>query len=233
MTRPDEPLASPSWPQRTRELRLAWDVIANTASSPKLLTAPRGDGSMVVLVPGFGTDDRVLWPLRIWLGGLGYNARSASIGLVNARIGLLVERLVERLDKLVPKGEPTALVGWSLGGVIAREAARDRPELVRRIITFGSPVNGGPRFSAAAGLFTRDRLDQIDALITLRNRIPLTMPVTAIWSPNDGIVPAAACIDDITPGVEHVEVSATHAGLGFSPEVWRIIADRLALDHHD
>jgi pimeloyl-ACP methyl ester carboxylesterase len=138
---------------------------------------------------------------------------------------------VERLDALArEEGGPIGLIGWSLGGTLAREAARERPGAAHRVITLGSPVVGGPKYTAVAGAYRRRGidLDAIEAEVAARNRIPLETPVTAVYSRRDRVVAWRACIDDHAPNVEHVEVETTHLGLGFSPEVFEIIALRLA-----
>jgi len=131
-------------------------------------------------------------------------------------------------------GEPVALVGWSLGGYIAREYARDFPQQVRQVVTLGSPVVGGPRYTATAGWY-RDRgydLEQVERTVAARYAVPLRVPVTAIYSRRDGIVAWRACIDRWSPRVQHVEVSETHVGLGFSPRVLALVGDALEQDGH-
>lgn len=97
-----------------------------------------------------------------------------------------------------------ALVGWSMGGVLSRETARRRPDLVAQVITFGTPVLGGHAFA------------------------PIRVPITAMWSRRDGVVSPRACIDDFSPNVVNVEVSSTHLGMGIDPDVWLEVARRLA-----
>ena len=108
--------------------------------------------------------------------------------------------------------------------------ARDRPELVERVVTLGSPVVGGPKYTRVGAFYARRGidLDAIEAEVEERNRMPIRVPITAVYSRRDGIVSWQACIDHRSPDVEHVEVRATHLGLGFSPEVYRIVASRLA-----
>jgi hypothetical protein len=98
------------------------------------------------------------------------------------------------------------------------------------VITLGSPVVGGPKYTAVAGAYRRQGidLDAIEAEVAARNRQPLETPVTAVYSRSDGVVAWQACIDRHARNVEHVEVETTHLGLGFSPDVFRIIAERLA-----
>jgi pimeloyl-ACP methyl ester carboxylesterase len=118
-----------------------------------------------------------------------------------------------------------------MGGVIAREVALHHPNLIRRVITMGSPITGGPKYTAFADQLASGGvdLDAIEAHIHHRQRTspPLQVPVTAIFSRRDGVVAWQACIDQINQGVEHVEVKSSHLGLGFDPEVYRLIARRL------
>ena len=122
------------------------------------------------------------------------------------------------------------LIGWGLGEYLAREAARERPDLAEHVITLGTPTVGGPKYTAVAEVYRRQGydLDGIEAEVDARNARPLEVPITAIYSRSDAIVAWEACIDRVNPNVEHVEVRTTHVGLGFAPEVYRIIAERLA-----
>ena len=204
---------------------LAWRVRG-------LLDQPRGDGSSVVVLPGFGADDRSTWPLRAYLSRLGYRVRGWGLGRNDRDVPETAIRMGEVLGEMAAhQGDAVSLVGWSLGGYIAREVARDRPEAIRQVITFGSPVIGGPKYTTAAVLASRRGwdLDGIAAAVAERKRVPLEVPITAIYSRRDGVVDWRACVDDEGGGpIEHVEVRATHVGLGFSAEVYRLVAQRLA-----
>lgn len=201
--------------------RLAW-------RAPALRLLPRGDGSPVVCVTGFGAGDVSLAPLRSLLRRLGHDARPAALGRVSDDVEAQTVRLGTAVTELADRTRtPVALVGWSIGGIVAREVARRYPDSVRRVITMGTPVEGGPSYTALAWRYPESRLVEIRNDIERWNRIPITAPVTAIWSANDGVVTPAACIDHHTPDVEHVEVDATHLGMGYHPDVWTVVADRL------
>lgn len=198
---------------------------------PALARLPRGRGQRVMLVPGYGTTDRWLWPLGRFLAWLGYRVDGWGLGRNHGRVPQLVPRLGERVAaRAADDGAPVRLVGWSLGGYIAREVARDHPASVHRVVTFGSPVVGGPKYTATARQYLKRGydLEEIAARVAARESVPLAVPVTAIYSKRDGVVAWEACIDRVNDGVEHVEVPATHFGMGFSPEVYEIVARRMA-----
>ncbi len=197
-----------------------------------LLREPRGDGSTVFVLPGYGADDRSTWPLRRFLSTLGYDVRGWSRGANRADVPEAVEAVGARVEETSRRrGTRVSLVGWSLGGYIAREVARDLPDAVRRVVTFGSPVIGGPKYTTVAALVSRQGwdLDEIESLVEERKQVPLRVPVTAIYSRRDGVVSWQACIDpEGDAPIEHVEVDATHLGLGFSPVVYRLVARSLS-----
>ena len=122
------------------------------------------------------------------------------------------------------------LIGWSLGGYICREAARDLPDIVDRVVTFGSPTKGGPKYTAAADFFRKRGmdLDWIEEEVAARESNPIQQPITAIYSRSDGIVDWRACIDHHSPNVRHVEVNAAHLGMGFNPAVWKQVKQALS-----
>ena len=118
-----------------------------------------------------------------------------------------------------------SLVGWSLGGYMAREVARDLPGIVERVVTMGSPTVGGPKYTAAARFFNRNGmdLDWIEREIARRESRPIAQPITAIVSKTDAIVDWNAAIDRSSPRVEHIELDAAHLGMGFNLDVWSCV----------
>ncbi len=227
-------LTRPSGPPATRtafgELGAALDAARLVGAAPRLLTAPRGDGHLVVDIPGWRAPELSGAPLRTYLRRLGYDARGWGFGTNTGDPRRDVRRLASRLLDLVEeKGEPASLVGWSLGGVIAREVARLHPDAVRRVITYGTPVTGGAAHTTIARAYGRGT--DADAELVARRlhaADPIRVPLTVVFSRRDGIVSWQACIDHATPGVEHVEVSSTHLGMGFDPDVWTVVAERLS-----
>ena len=199
---------------------------------PRLARAPRGDGHLVVDIPGWRAPELSGAPLRRYLRHLGYDARGWGFGTNTGNPRRDVERLsASVLDLVEESGSPASLVGWSLGGVIAREVARRHPEAVRRVITYGTPVAGGAAYTSVARASGRgSRVDAGAERVTrtLDARSPIAVPLTVVFSRRDGVVAWQACIDRATPGVEHVEVSSTHIGMGVDPDVWAVVAERLA-----
>lgn len=200
------------------------------AQAPSLALAPRGRGEQVLVWPGFGAGNSSTATLRAYLRYLGYQAEGWSQGNNDGNVLDLLDRLKTDLEARNGRRQ-VALVGWSLGGYLAREVARDCPDRVSRVITLGSPVVGGPKYTAVARAFAQrgESIDEIERLVDERYNVPLDVPVTAIYSKLDGVVAWEACIDDRSPNVEHVEVLSSHVGLGFSPQAYRIIAERLAI----
>lgn len=211
--------SAPSTRQRLNELRVVFDVARAPWSTPRLLGAPRGDDRPMFVLPGLGAADGSLIPLRRYLTGRGHDVSGWGLGRNSGDVRGSVRRFLSLLEQRVDDaGRSANLTGWSLGGVVAREATRERPDLVHKVATFGTPLFG-PRASAAASAFSARQINQIETLIAGRVGKPLPRPVMAIYSKHDGIVDWRACIDDVTPFALNVEVSATHFGMGLSPDV--------------
>lgn len=215
----------------TGELLSAIQLPRLLLASPRLLSAPHGDGGPVVDIPGWRAPEGSMAPIRAYLRWLGHDARTWGFGTNLGGVERDVERMSESVEDLAREhGRPVALIGWSLGGVIAREVARRAPDSVRQVVTFGTPVVGGPAYTAAASAYEPGAGEQADRLIDeLDATRPIRTPITAIFTRRDGVVAWQACIDRKTAGIEHVEVGSTHLGLGIDPDVWEIAARALAL----
>ncbi len=231
-------LGTPSGPPRTRlalgELGAALDAARLVGALPRLASAPRGDGHLVIDIPGWKAPEVSGAPLRSYLRRLGHDARGWGFGTNIGSTTGDIERLAERVVELVEaKGSPASLVGWSLGGVIAREVARRHPDAVRRVITYGTPVSG-PTYTTVARAYRRGPdPDGHRAVRALDETTPIQVPLTIMFSRRDGIVSWQACLDHTSPSAEHVEIASTHLGMGFDPDVWAIVADRLATRTRD
>jgi pimeloyl-ACP methyl ester carboxylesterase len=201
------------------------------AASPTLALQARGSGEPVMVLPGLGASNTSTVLLRSYLSWLGYSVQGWTLGRNRGNVQKLLPQVVDQVRQThAQSGSKVNIVGWSLGGVLAREVARDYPETVRQVVTMGTPVVGGPKYTSLGGLFERRGrdLDEIEATIAARESTPISVPVTSIYSKRDGVVGWQASIDRHTAQVEHIEVRATHLGLGISPDVFKILARKLA-----
>jgi biotin carboxyl carrier protein len=164
-----------------------------------------------------------------------YSSCSGKVSSVFVRPGEGVEEgLFAQLESLHAKsGRKITVIGWSLGGVYARLIASRRPDLVRSVITLGSPyAMRDPKQSHAHGPYRRLRsLHAPEARMPgpeLRSR-PIAVPSTSVYSRWDGVVAWQTCIEPETPVHQNVEVRCSHLGFGVDPATLWLIADRLAV----
>ncbi len=227
---------TPQSPPDSRPLseaaRLARGVIGLPRAYASSWRWPRGRGETVLVVPGFATGDGSTVAIRTFLRRLGYRTEGWSLGRNRGDVPRLTPMVGDRIAELArASGGPIKVVGWSLGGVLAREATRLHPSLVDHIVTLGTPVVGGPKYTLVADAYRRQGvdLDEIERTVADRNRTPLPVRVTAIYSRLDAVVSWQACFDDNPDNdVRYVEVETGHAELGFSGPVFRAIAAALA-----
>lgn len=214
-----------------REARVFLEFPLLLFRAVELARQPRGNGEPVLVLPGYGAGDGSTAILKTYLRLLGYRVSGWHLGRSSGNVPDLLPRVLRRILTMSRKSQqPVRVIGWSFGGYLAREAARERPEAIHQVITLGTPVIGGPKYTVAARAFHRRGVDleAMAAEIESRNKILLQTPVTAIYSRADTFVAWEACIDHHGSNVEHVEVHTTHMGFGFSPQVYKIIAQRLA-----
>lgn len=220
--------AAPTVADGLKELRTGWDMMRLAARTPELLRSPRGDGRAVMVVPGFRANDTSLLPLRRFLTQRGHDARPWGLGTNTGDLDALLEQTQESVLRLAEEtGRAVNIVGWSLGGVYARETARDQPDTVHRIATLGTPLLG-PRYTLGHTAYPEAELQRIEAMIDERHQRLIDVPVKTIYSCNDGIVDWRTCLDRHTPGAVNVEVSSSHIGMGLDPTVWMHLARWLA-----
>lgn len=232
MATPNEPIPRPK-PSARAELRgVGRGLITLPTLARGWSELPRGAGRPVLVLPGFMTSDRSTVVLRAFLSRLGYRAYGWGLGRNHGQVGELLPPVLARLEALAERhGQPLGLVGWSLGGVIARESARAQPGRVTRVVTMGTPVVGGPKYTAAAARYEQRGadLDALERHVAERNAVPIPVPITCIYSKRDAVVSWQACLDpNPANAVDYVEVDREHAELGFSAEVLRVVAESLA-----
>lgn len=222
---PSEPIEPPSSIRAIAEIRAATELARLGLRLPRLAWRRGHTGSRaVVVIPGIHSSDASTLGLRRFLAWLGHDVRGWELGRNRADI-THVDRLVERLEEdVAADGRRRSLVGWSLGGVMAREVARRRPDLVEQVITYGTPIVGGAAFT----IFARRYSGEVNARAAdLRLDAPVPVPTTVIYSRADHVVSWRACIDHHSEDVRHVEVRSTHIGMGLDPDVWRAVGDVL------
>ncbi|MDM0115182.1 alpha/beta hydrolase [Variovorax sp. J22R133] len=223
-------LAPPSRLLLLAEWRALWELGAGIAAWPLLQLAPRGDGHPVLVLPGLAAGDASTGLLRRYLKSRGYDAHGWGLGRnLGPRKGV-EQGMSSALRRLHDdSGAKVSLVGWSLGGVYARLLASRHPELVRNVITLGSPFVGHPRATNAWRLYEWVSGQKSDDARRRQHVSPTPpVPTTSIFSRSDGIVAWRSSIEKIGPQSENIEVIASHIGLGVHPAVLYALADRLA-----
>lgn len=208
------------------------EFAALLAAAPWLSRLPYGDGHPVLVFPGLCAADFTTLPLRRFLRAKGYAAYPWKLGLnLGPRDGVL-EGCVQRARALSERHQmPVSLIGWSLGGVYAREVAKELPEQTRCVVTLGAPFAGHPRATNAWRFYEllNGKSGNDPALIRQVRGAP-PVPTTSIYSRTDGVVAWRCSINDDAAHTENIEVSASHFGMGMNPLALYAVADRLAQD---
>ena len=211
-------MASDNQPETTRrsllmrEARALRELPRLAVRSRDLMKAPRGNAAVMV-IPGFSTNDTVMAPMRTFLKRRGHNVWGWGLGTNRGEVRRVLPGFIDEVERRYQQhGQPIVLVGWSLGGVFARETARRRPEMVSRVITMATPIHSIHHDPTSADR----RIEQ---------------PITAFYSRHDGVVDWRNSIDDVNPDVVTIEVASSHLGITLDPTVWLETAARLA--EHD
>jgi pimeloyl-ACP methyl ester carboxylesterase len=216
-----------------RESLTGAELLQATLSRRYLAGLPRGDGHGVLVLPGFLAGAASTNFLRAFLRSKGYRVFDWGQGRNLGVRENLAPRLKARLEHITTRTEaPISIIGWSAGGIYAREIARREPEWVRSVITMGSPIRGNVRATTAwptYSLLNRGRhTEDLAAEAIIARAEPLPVPTTCIYSKYDGIVAWELCTSLPAPTTENVEVISTHLGFGHNRQTLAVIADRLA-----
>jgi pimeloyl-ACP methyl ester carboxylesterase len=212
------------------EMRAPWELGAALLSYPFMRSAPRGDGHPVMVFPGLAAGDFTTLAIRHFLSDRGFSVHAWEQGLnFGPRPGVL-EACVEKILQLrATTGRKVSLVGWSLGGVYAREIAKMLPDDVRVVVTLGSPFTGSPKATNAWRVYQLVSGEkEIDAERFAALRVRPSVPTTSIFSRTDGVVAWQCSIEEESASSENIEVHASHVGMGANPTALYAIADRLA-----
>lgn len=176
----------------------------------------------VFVIPGLYCFDFLTFMTRFQLNRAGHAAYGWRMGINWGNTDKDVPIIVEKIKGLVEEhGRPVVLLGWSLGGVMAREIARQYPDLIKMVLTFGAPVIGGSKYTIVDYWYRMQKIDLEQQELDLMSQfqVPIKRPIVAYYSKNDNVVDWRACIDPYSPQVEHVEVDSTHFGMGFSADI--------------
>lgn len=216
---------------RLAEARAVVEWQSFYALRPLLKRLPRGDGHPVIVFPGFVSSDNATKPLRNLLTDLGYQTHGWGLGM-NVLFGDELEEEMIALVREVAEqtGKKVSLVGWSLGGLYAREVAKVCADQVRSVISLGSPISGKPEHSHAHGLFKAFNGEPTDIDYTRYFQLHQAPPVptSSIFSHSDGVVAWEGSLQKETGTTESIVVPASHLGMGVNPLVMYVLADRLS-----
>ena len=231
----------PSLLKLALEARTFFEAGSFAMSYPLLQATAKGDGHPVMVMPGFLANDFSTKLLRTFLKSRGYKAYGWKLGRNLGRqshpeTGCGPE-IIQRLEEIYKKHQQkVSLIGWSLGGIYARELAKLKPEWVRQVITLGSPFSRSLKANHATKIFEKTSgygLHEMNQ--ELRKSMPLAPPVpaTSIYSKSDGVTAWQCCLEIPDKTTQNIEVSSSHCGLGHHPFVMWVIADRLAQKEDD
>ncbi len=215
------------------ELRAFWEFGALLPAWPVLNKAPKGDGHAVMVFPGLSANDVSTVPLRYYLQSLNYKPWGWDQGFnFGPRAGVMDEAKSNLVQTFESTGRKVSLIGWSLGGVYARELAKEMPHMVRSVITLGTPFAGSHKATNLWRIYQLASGRNIEREAASYN-LPAAPPVptSSIYTRTDGVVAWQASIQapcKINAHTENIEVIASHIGLGLNPSAWWAVADRLA-----
>ena len=225
-------LRAPSKTLMFLEGRALHELGAFVGALPLLSLAPKGDGHPVLVLPGLVASDTSTRPLRSFLKNRGYAVsgwrQGRNLGLREGVQRGMVDLVHELSDA---HGRKISVVGWSLGGVYARQLAKMMPDRVRSVITLGSPFAGNPKATNAWRVYemaSGRRADEQDHRFGGSLAEPPPVPTTAIFSRTDGICAWQGCVEKTSAFAESIEVESSHCGMGHHPAAVYAVADRLA-----
>jgi pimeloyl-ACP methyl ester carboxylesterase len=234
MTNPAAPVTRPSLTLLgTEPWRAALEYARNRLSPQP--HAPRGDGHPVILFPGLGSDGLALAPLREYCTSLGYHAMDWQLGRnigPDGDVDEWLDSLAEHTRALLsPFRKRATLIGWSLGGLYARELAKRMQARVRQVITLGTPFNWTDDHTNVAWVVRLLKGEQaaISPELGARLREPPPVPTLSVYSRHDGVVAWQSCQHEQSSAhVQDLEVEGSHLGMGWNPAVLRVVGERLA-----
>jgi len=214
------------------EARAPWEFAAMLAAAPWMARLPVGDGHPVLVLPGLGASDFSTLSLRNFLRNRGYTPYAWKQGFNFGPKQGVLQGCRQQLQHIADRHrEKVSLLGWSLGGIYARELAKELPDRTRCVITLGTPFAGHPRATNAWRFYEMVSGQSVhDHELLGQLRDPPPVPTTSIYSKTDGVVAWQCSLNPEAPQAENIEVHASHIGMGMNPLALYAIADRLAQD---
>jgi pimeloyl-ACP methyl ester carboxylesterase len=220
---------------RALEWRTGVEYLSARLAMQRIARWPHGDGHPVLVLPGFLAGPSSTDLLRNVLRRLNYRVYDWGLGYNMGYRANMKESLPARLHHIRERagGSRVSVIGWSAGGIYARELARAFPDDVRSVITLGSPFRGNHQASTAWRVWRlvnrgADAAESVSEAALVRRSQPLSVPTTCIYSKSDGIVAWQCCTSLPAPETENVEVRSSHLGYGHNVQTLSVIADRLA-----
>ena len=227
--------AAPGHLLRALEWRTGMEYLSARVAMRRVSGWPQGDGHPVLVLPGFLAGPLSTDLLRKVLRQLGYRVYDWGLGYNLGYRATMKESLPARLHHIRERAEGSrvSIIGWSAGGIYARELARTFPDDVRSVITLGSPFRGNHQANTAWKIWRvvnrgADMTESVSDKALVRRAQPLSVPTTCIYSKSDGIVAWQCCTSLPAPETENVEVRSSHLGYGHNVQTLSVIADRLA-----
>lgn len=237
MTATAQTLSPPSKTLMFLEGRALSEFGAFLGSLPLLGLLPRGDGHPVLVLPGLMASDSSTRALRAVLKARGYAVKGWGLGRNYGLRDGVQESVIDLLtDMHETHGRKVSLVGWSLGGLYARQLAKMMPERVRSVVTLGSPFAAGPHSTNAWRVYeftSGKRAEEADEHFGGALSVAPPVPTTAIFSRTDGVCAWQGCMEKTSALSESIEVDSSHCGMGHHPAAIYAIADRLAQPEGD
>ncbi len=220
------------------EGRGVFELNATLLMAPALLTAPRGDGHPVLVLPGLLASDVSTLILRRYLDLLGFSTHPWGLGRNTGGVYSMRDKLGKLLASVYSAtGRKVSLVGWSLGGVYARDLALRMPEMVRYVVTLGSPFSGDITATNAKRVYemvSGETIEDADLKDIQSIAGDLPVPTSSLYTRTDGIVNWRTCLVRESDKAENIEITlASHIGIGVNAAALWAVADRLAQPEGD
>jgi pimeloyl-ACP methyl ester carboxylesterase len=213
----------------TEFFRAAYEWIKGAVFLSGITTQNKGKGQVVLVIPGLLSTDSLTVILRKYLQKVGYTVFGWEMGLNLGRLES-IHALTDKVEKMATIHQQKIIViGWSMGGIFAREVAKATPNSIKQVITIGSPFANVLAPNWAKWLFDIiNKGIELDEQILAQLHKPAPVPTVALYSKLDGIVPWRACMEIIEDDThKNIEITGSHLGMGANPSVIKVVGANL------